>query len=96
MSFNRASQPILYTDFHHKHQMTNAWHAIPTDIYIVRLGKTKKKVPRNARCAMVEGPEIEPRSCDYQSHVLTNCTIPPYKVLFICPRKHPARVSCIY
>ena len=31
---------------------------------------------------MVEGPGLEPRLCDYQSQVLADYTIPPYKVLY--------------
>ena len=65
----------------------NAWRAIPTNIYDTTWLKPRRKA---AHCAMVEGPGIEPRSCDYQSHVLTNCTIPPYKVLFYLPTQAPS------
>ena len=66
----------------------------PNEYIHIRLGKAKKKGA--AQCAMVEGPRLELRSCDYQSQVLAGCTIPPYKVLFICPRKHQARVRKFY
>ena len=66
---------------------SNTWRPFSTNIYMIL---------QSAQSAMVEGPGLEPRSDDYQSPVLTSCTIPPYKVLFICPRKHPARVCKFY
>ena len=43
-----------------------------------------------AHCAMVEGPGLEPRLCDYQSQVLADYTIPPYNGAFKLPTQAPS------
>ena len=49
-----------------------------------------------AHCAMVEGPGLEPRLCDYQSQVLADYTIPPYNGAFKLPTQAPSAGTQVF
>ena len=60
---------------------SNTWRPFSTNVYMIS---------QLAQSAMVEGPGLEPRLYDYQSQVLTNYTIPPYKGAFYLPTQAPS------
>ena len=94
MLFNGAPQSTLCTNFHHKHQGNKCLARNPNKHIWYDLVKTKKKGV--AQCAMVQTTGFGPVTTRLSVVYSTNWATLAYMVLFICPRKHPARVCKFY